>query len=400
VEESAAEATDRRAVEAWFRHRGLPYVVRRKLGAGGLLPRTTPAFVVLLALDPLLSKYGELNAANHADFSQRADNPAYVAIEFILLIAAMVAPILLGRLVAGWLRRLSRTGKLVVAFAILLLTVAVVPAIEQWAGLHDGLNQYLLTNVLPVPILLLLVFLGAGSIISWALRNGIYQLRRIGTLASRALPLLMLVMLFSFFATEVWQVADALNRAQLWLVVGFLAALAVLFLTGVLSDELRGMVGTLRAVSARELVAHVRNTPLAALIDENHEKRARPLSGLERLNITLVLFFAQALQILVFSLLVFGLFMVFGAIAVKQSVVKIWLGTDPKPGVLLGVHLPVSNALVQVSLFLAVFSGLYFAASVATDEHYRKSFFEPLLADVRVSLAAREVYLARWPTQG
>ena len=394
------QATDRRAVEAWFRRRGLPYVVRRKLGAGGLLPRTTPAFVVLLALDPLLSEYGALNAANHDDFARRADNPAYVAVEFLLLIAAIVVPVLLGWLVAIWLRRLSRAGRLIVSLVILVLTIGVVPAIEQAAGLHDGWNQYLLTNVLPVPILLLLVFLGTGSIASWALRNGIHQLRTIGTLASRALPLLMLVLLFSFFATEVWQVADSLDRAQLWLVIGFLAALAVLFLIGVLSDELGEMVRTVRAVSARELAGHVRGTPLAALIGDDHAPIKRSLSWLERLNITLVLFLAQALQILVFSLLVFGLFMLFGALAVKQSVVRLWLGADPKPGVLLGVHLPVSNALVQVSLFLAVFSGLYFAASVATDVHYRKSFFEPLLRDVRVSLAAREVYLARWPTSG
>jgi hypothetical protein len=40
-------------------------------------------------------------------------------------------------------------------------------------------------------------------------------------------------------------------------------------------------------------------------------------------------------------------------------------------------------------------SGLYFAASAATDQHYREAFFEPLLADVRVSLAARQVCLAR-----
>jgi hypothetical protein len=224
-------------------------------------------------------------------------------------------------------------------------------------------------------------------------------LRRIGTLASRALPLLMLVMLFSFFATEVWQVADSLDRLRLWSVVGLLAALAVLFLIGVLSDELGGMVDTLSATPAEELAEHVRDTPLIALID-NHHQGEHKLTWLERVNITLVLFLAQALQILVFSALVFGLFMLFGALAVKQSVIKTWLGAEPKPGVLIGVHLPVTNALVQVSLFLAVFSGLYFAASVATDEHYRKSFFEPLLADVRVSLAAREVYLARWPTSG
>jgi hypothetical protein len=40
---------------------------------------------------------------------------------------------------------------------------------------------------------------------------------------------------------------------------------------------------------------------------------------------------------------------------------------------------------------------VYFAASAATDQHYRESFFEPLLEDVRTSLAARQVYLARRP---
>jgi hypothetical protein len=395
----SAQATDRRAVEGWFRHRGLPFVVRRKLGAGGLLPRATPALIVLLAVDPLLSKYGELTAANHDDFVARGDNPGYVAVQFILLIAAIVIPVLLGWLVSLWLRRLRRVARWIAAVIALMLTIGVVPAIEQQTGLHHGFRQYLLANVLPVAGLLILVFLGAGSIFNWALRYGIYQLRRAGTLASRALPLLMLVMLFSFFATEVWQVADSLDRPRLWLMVGFLGLLAVLFLIGVLSDELRGMVDTLRAAPPEELAEHVRGTPLTALI-EGHEKGVHRLTWLERLNITLVLFLAQLLQIMVFSLLVFALFMAFGALAVKQSVIKTWLGAEPRPGVLIGVHLPVTNALVQVSLFLAVFSGLYFAASVATDVHYRKSFFEPLLADVRVSLAARELYLARWPTSG
>ena len=397
---SDSAEVDRRAVEAWFRRRGLPHVVRRKSQGRALLQRTTPALVVLLAVDPLLSEYGALTAANHDDFTRRVDNPGYVLVELALLVAAFVAPVLAGWLVAKVMRRLAPRPRLVLAWVVLVLTIAVLPAIEQWAGLHHGLWAYLLRNLLPVPILLALVYVGAGAIVNWALRNGFYQLRRIGTLASRALPLLMLVVLFSFFATEVWQVADALPRWRLWLVIAFLALLAVLFLSAVLSDELGAMVGTLRAVPLADLVGHVTGTPLAALVDENGQKGEHPLTRSERANITLVLFLAQALQIVMFSLLVFGLFMLFGALTVKQSVVQTWLGKEPQPGVLLGVHLPLTNALVQVSLFLAVFSGLYFAASVATDERYRKSFFEPLLADVRVSLAAREIYLARWLTSG
>ncbi len=273
----------------------------------------------------------------------------------------------------------------------------VLPPIEGWAGLRDGILTYVLLNLVGIPVLLLLIHVGAGSIFGWALRSAVRQLGAIGTLASRALPLLMLVVLFSFFATEVWQVADALPRWRLWLVVGFLATLAVLFIASVLAEELRAMVRKVRAGQVSDLVNHVTGTPLAALVDDGLEKSEHQLSRSEKINIALVLFLAQALQIVVFAVLVFGLFMVFGTLTVSQSVIQSWVGSEPRVGELFGVELPVSNALVQVSLFLAMFSGLYFAASAATDPHYRKSFFEPLLADVRVSLAAREVYLARWP---
>jgi hypothetical protein len=160
------------------------------------------------------------------------------------------------------------------------------------------------------------------------------------------------------------------------------------------------MVRTLRAGPTADLVAHVTGTPLADLIDEDHERGRHPLTRPE-VNIALVLFLAPALQIVVFASLVFALLMVFGTLAVEPSVVESWVGREPPRGQLFGIQLPVTDALVQVSLFLAVFSGLYFAASAATDPRApAASFFEPLLADVRVSLAAREVYLTRWPKAG
>jgi hypothetical protein len=308
--------------------------------------------------------------------------------------------VLAGWLLAKAMRRMAGRARRVLAGAVVALVVFVLPLVENWSGLRAGVLTHVLLNLVAVPVLLFLVYLGAGSIVSWALRNAVYQLGTVGSLASRALPLLMLVVLFSFFATEVWQVAAALPRWRLWLVVAFLAALAVLFLVAVLSEELRTMVRTLRAGPTADLVAHVTGTPFADLIDEDRERGRHPLTRPEKVNIALVLFLAQALQIVVFAALVFALFMVFGTLAVEPSVVESWVGREPPRGQLFGIRLPVTDALVQVSLFLAVFSGLYFAASAATDPHYRRSFFEPLLADVRVSLAAREVYLTRWPNAG
>ncbi|HEV2779711.1 MAG TPA: hypothetical protein VGX25_09950 [Actinophytocola sp.] len=394
---SDSDEADRRAVEAWFRRRGLPLVIRRRFRGAALLQRATPALVFLAVIDPLLSGLGVLLAVEDDEFARLVDNPGFVIGLLALTAAALVIPVLAGWLVARWMRRSSERGRLVLALVVVALILVVLPAAEWWAGLRAGLWAYVLVNLLSVPVLLVLARVGAGSILAWALRSAVGQLGAIGTLASRALPLLMLVVLFSFFAAEVWQVAAALPRWRLWLVVAFLAGLAVLFIGSVLADELREQVRTVRAGDTADLVGHVVGTPLADVLDDGHEKVEHPLTRSEKVNIALVLFLAQALQIVVFSALVFGLFMLFGALTVQQDVVEAWIGRRPPSGELFGLRLPVPDVLVQVSLFLAVFSGLYFAASAATDPHYRTSFFDPLVADVRVSLAAREVYLARWP---
>jgi hypothetical protein len=54
----------------------------------------------------------------------------------------------------------------------------------------------------------------------------------------------------------------------------------------------------------------------------------------------------------------------------------------------------VPQTIVQTSLFVAVLSGLYFTVSTSVDPLYRQRFFEPLIADVAVSLAGRDAYLA------
>ena len=42
---------------------------------------------------------------------------------------------------------------------------------------------------------------------------------------------------------------------------------------------------------------------------------------------------------------------------------------------------------------VAVLSGLYFTVSTSVDPLYRQRFFDPLIADVAVSLAGRDAYL-------
>ncbi|HEV7977061.1 hypothetical protein [Amycolatopsis sp.] len=111
----------------------------------------------------------------------------------------------------------------------------------------------------------------------------------------------------------------------------------------------------------------------------------------------LVLALTQAFQTLVFATLTFGFFVTFGKIALKDEVIKAYTTRDPTPGILFGTQIPVPNELLQVSLFIAAFSAVYFVSSTVSDAKYRSAFFDPLADHLAVSLAARDVYLARLP---
>jgi hypothetical protein len=110
----------------------------------------------------------------------------------------------------------------------------------------------------------------------------------------------------------------------------------------------------------------------------------------------LVLALTQALQAVVVATLMFAFFVVFGLVAVHRSLMKTWSGHALAAGKLFGLQIPVPNELLQVSLFIAAFSGLYFVAAMATDVLYRSAFVEPLADHMAESLSARDVYLSRW----
>ena len=54
----------------------------------------------------------------------------------------------------------------------------------------------------------------------------------------------------------------------------------------------------------------------------------------------------------------------------------------------------VSRELLQVSVFLAAFSGLYLTVSTVTDETYREQFFAGVIRELERAVGVRAVYLA------
>lgn len=233
--------------------------------------------------------------------------------------------------------------------------------------------------------------LRASVIAAWALRRGFGSLGLLLPLATRALPMLLLFITFLFINTEVWQVASALQGGVLWGAVLFFAAAAVLFLVPRLAEELDKFDD---AVGPDDVLAATDGTPLAAaaqeVVDSDLDLPAEAqVTGLQMVNLVLVLVVAQAVQVLLLALAVFVFFMVFGSVAIEDSVITSWLGTKPHP--LFGLDV-VSVELLHVSVFLAGFSGLYFTVVAITDELYRKEFFGEILGELARAVGVRVVY--------
>jgi hypothetical protein len=139
-------------------------------------------------------------------------------------------------------------------------------------------------------------------------------------------------------------------------------------------------------------------TPLAGAA--GHRPTRTPLSLAEQVNVVAVMVVSQAIQVVFFTAGLFAFFLALGIVAVPDDVAVLWsseescpVGEPPCPGTWFGIHVPVPQTIVHMSLFVAVLSGLYFTVSTSVDPLYRQRFFDPLIADVAVSLAVRDAYL-------
>jgi hypothetical protein len=236
----------------------------------------------------------------------------------------------------------------------------------------------------------------AWGIVTWAARRALSDLGLVVPLVTRAMPLLLLFTTFLFINTEVWQVASGLERSLLWATVLLFSAVGVSFLLGQLPEEVRKVIAQVRhgglADACRETPFEDAARELGDSIDDVS------LSSRQRANLLLVLLIAQAVQVLLLAVAVFGFFLVFGILAIDEDIIKSW--TESLPHELTfwgspGIGGPVSNELFQVSVFLAAFSGLYFTVYAVSDSTYREQFFTRVSRDLERAIGVRAVYQSR-----
>ena len=250
-------------------------------------------------------------------------------------------------------------------------------------------------------ILYAVTALRARPILTWAVGRTLRSLQHVLPMATRALPLLLVFITFLFINAEVWEVSSQLDGALLPLTVLLFVTLAAVFLVVRLPDELDEADDIAQVES---VVEACRRTPMEGraqrLLDEGagEEIVARAVvRRFEKANLILVLVIVQAVQVLLLALSVFAFFIVFGALVMSERTQRNWTQGD--------IHrldwLPnLSVELIQVSVFLAAFSGLYFTVYAVTDQTYREQFFTTITRELERAVGVATVYRVLRPSAG
>jgi len=117
-----------------------------------------------------------------------------------------------------------------------------------------------------------------------------------------------------------------------------------------------------------------------------------PLTRTERFNVIFVLAATQIVQILAVAIGTALIFFVLGLILLSPELLAAWTRNGSSDGTLLGMTIPVPQALIQITLFLGGLTFMYISARAVGDGEYRSQFLDPLIGDLKLTLLARNRY--------
>jgi len=370
----------RRDIERWFIRRGVPHFIEGYDAGRDVFTRSIPALVGAYLL-------GGFTALDIYRWS--AGRNIAVGVGVAALAAATWA---LANLVRGHplLERPRQVGR---AELVVFVIGPALPALvfgQQWG---DAL-QAALVGLAVLAAIYVTTSYALLPLLRWAFGRLAGLLAVLGALVARALPLLLLIVTFSFLSAEVWEMAGTLPVAVYPLVLGVFVVAGGAFLASRLPAEI-GTIGQFDSWDeVRSLVA---GTPAAQCVlpDEGTPPPAE-LSRRQWLNLALVSLFTQGVQITLVAVTMGVFLSLFGFLAMPASTVGHWTGLDEVHVWLrvsyAGHELALTTPLVQVAGFLATFTGFYFTVVLVTDDTYRHEFRDDVIGELREALAVRCAY--------
>jgi hypothetical protein len=236
---------------------------------------------------------------------------------------------------------------------------------------------------------------GLVAITRWAFQRLVSQRGSLGRLLTRALPLLMVFIVFVFVQSDTWRMAYAMGPGGLLMVVTMFIAFAIFFLVGQLAPEIRRL--SAGGPGWAETLAIARDTPAAPLCDglSDATPRSAPLRWHEWVNVSFVVVFGQGLQIALVTVATVLVLLLFGVLLFPAWLQAEWAGAAVPvlaSVTLLGREFALTGVLVTVSLTLGAFCGLYFTVSAMSDAAYRTEFFSEADQELERVFAVRTVY--------
>lgn len=385
----------------WLVANGLPLLVPARERSAGLLQRVAPAWTVIGVFQLAYCIEGHIvSVLVESGLIEQVERGPVVSHDLRLIAYVLLAlawPVL--ALVVGlWLTWLSARGGAARrrVFAIVSAGVALgwAPLTWPWLTYSEVADSYAgfvalisLSSLVALAGTWWSVWAGIGAIAAWSARRAARESAAVLPLLTRALPVLVITLLFCFFNAEIWQVASAATWPVTWAMVVILAVLSFVLVSVVNKERLADMTSApLGPERAEELLEGTPFTPAATA--------QRAPSRSERLNLILIPTFAQVIQTALFMVLVATLLLAFAGLAVPASLVGEWSSGAPHDLIVWGVKSPLGREYVQVAVILAAFAGLSFAASTCFEDTYRKTFVDPLMVEIERDLAARQAWLA------
>ena len=308
---AAISPSEEHRIERWFLDNGVPQLVADYDPREDTLTRLQPVLVVLflLALALVLRPDWE--------WWQRG---------LAVLVGAGLA--LAGLVVANVLRRrrpLARPERVGFAEAVVVvLTPAVAslvlgddPARAGWIALGSAGVAVALYALTSLGVLAPLLSQG---------RPAFEGLVETFSVAVRALPPLLAVLLFLSLTQETWQAFGDLEGWRFGAVlIGFGLLALVILLAGLRAERAE----LASPEPGPDLERRARQTPAAPLVERGVAPAAPPLDKIERINLAVALLFTLAIRVLIVGAVVGAAFFVFGLLVVDEELTEEWTGAAP-----------------------------------------------------------------------
>ena len=267
------------AYERQFRRAGLPMFVEGFSASTDVFTRAAPVLGLVFV--------GELLGAGNLDWTWWQNLLAIAGAVAFVCAAIAAVNMIQGRPARAIPQRIGRTE--LAAFVIL---PALLPLI--FGGQVGSAATTIGANLLLLALIYAIFVFGLLAILRWVFGRLAGQLRSSLGLLANAVPLLAIFALLSFASQEMWQIFGTLSAFAYVCTVGLFVLLGSGFLAARVPVETRRL-------------------------EREASSDGPPLSRSQRVNVGLVLFVSQAVQVLFVSVFIGAFFVLFGMLAIDDQ---------------------------------------------------------------------------------